>query len=169
MQSGATTVRSKARLAAGWTAIAALLLASCGGGGTATGQYSGTSTTTGTQTTMIPYTVNTFDKYAIYFQEMPRVGTGIFARDLNNDEIGALETRKGFVVRFVRDGSPAYHADILPGDIITHINGKPFDVADWLPALIGEAPIRLGVMRRSQLRSVTMIIPAEWRPTRPKE
>jgi uncharacterized protein GlcG (DUF336 family) len=41
MHNGVTTARSKTRLTAGWTAIAALLLASCGGGGTATTTPSG--------------------------------------------------------------------------------------------------------------------------------
>lgn len=138
-----------------------------GNGGTATAQYSGTSTTTGSQTTMIPFTINTYDKIAVYYQEMPRTGTGIYPRDLSNDEMRALGTRKGFVVQFVRDGSPAYQADLFPGDIVTHLNGKPFDYSDLVPALAGDAPLKLSVMRNGQMKQIEMIVPPEWRPVMP--
>ena len=136
--------------------------------GSATGTYSGTSTTYGSQTTFIPFTLNTFDKVAVYFKELPRRGSGISPRELNNEEMSALETRKGFVVRYVRDGSPAYHADILSGDIVTHLNDKPFEVSEWSSALAGKNPLKLTIVRKGQLRTISMMIPPDWRPASSK-
>lgn len=132
--------------------------------GSATGTYSGTSTTYGSQTTIIPFTINTFDKAALYFKEFPRSGSGISPRELNNEEISTLETRRGFVVLYVRDGSPAYNADILRGDIVTHLNDKPFEISDWSSALVGENPLKLTIVRNGQMRTILMTIPPDWRP-----
>jgi S1-C subfamily serine protease len=43
---------------------------------------------------------------------------------LNNDERRALQTNKGVVVRVVVDGTPAFDADLLVGDIITSVDGE---------------------------------------------
>lgn len=47
-----------------------------GTGGYASGTFNGTSTTYGSQTTMLPFTINTFSKFAVYFAEVPRKGCG---------------------------------------------------------------------------------------------
>lgn len=133
-----------------------------GSGGYAHGTYSGTTTTYGTQTTFIPYTINRFDKTAIYFKEIPRKGAGLKIRDLTNHEMAAIGTRHAFFVQFVRDGSPAYDADIFPGDVITQVNDDPVDAPHWRSAINGPQPMRVHVIRNGVPKNVVMTIPPEW-------
>lgn len=135
-----------------------------GSGGYASGTYSGTTTTYGTKTTYIPITVERFDKLAVFFQEVPRVGMGIYARELTADEMIALDTRKAIAVRFVRDGSPAYAADIFPGDIITHLNGQAVDPQVVQSAVTGAQPIKVHLFRKGQPRDLEMTIAPDWQP-----
>lgn len=133
-----------------------------GSGGYASGSYSGTTTTYGSQTTYFPITVNRYDKFAAYFAEVPRKGIGIKWRDLDATEMARLETRRGTVVQSVRDGSPSYHADILPGDIILRVNGEPFDPEKWWPA-VAEGKMLLSVDRSGKSREIEVTVPEEWR------
>jgi len=135
-----------------------------GSGGMATGNYSGTTTTYGTQTTYIPVTVERFGKIAAYFGEVPKYGAGIMPRELTQEEVSRLETRRAFAVRFVRDGSPAYYADILPGDLITQVNGQPYDISAWREATKSDRPFSIHIIRNGQPRDITLTIPVEWRP-----
>ena len=135
-----------------------------GSGGYAQGTYSGTTTTTGTQTTYIPITINRFRKTAIYFQEVPKTGLGVFSRELTPAEMQRLETRHAVAVRFVRDGSPAYAADIFPGDIITKINGQPVAPEVAKAAFTGPQPITLHVDRNGQQKDISVNVPPEWQP-----
>ncbi|HZU64588.1 MAG TPA: PDZ domain-containing protein [Novosphingobium sp.] len=135
-----------------------------GSGGYAHGTYSGTTTTYGTKTTYIPITVNRFSKAAIYFQEVPKIGFGVFSRELTPAEMQRLETRHAVAVRFVRDGSPAYVADIFPGDIITKINGLPVGTEVVKAALIGPQPVTLHVDRNGQQKDISVNVPPEWQP-----
>lgn len=134
-----------------------------GSGGSATGTYSGSSTTYGSQTTYLPFTINTYTKVAIYFVEEPKIGVGIYARQLTDAEVTRLETRRSLAVRFVRDGSPAYLADILPNDIILEINGKPADPQNWWIEILDENPDTLKIDRAGKIRELDLVVPPEWR------
>ncbi|GAY19714.1 hypothetical protein SFOMI_0234 [Sphingobium fuliginis] len=134
------------------------------GGRFATGTYSGTSTTYGSQTSYIPITVNRFDKMAVYFAEVPKTGIGVMTRDLTPEEVAALETRRAIAIRFVRDNSPAYLADILPGDIITQLDGQPFDGEKWKVAAVPGATLRVQIVRGGQRRLMNIPIAADWHP-----
>jgi len=132
-----------------------------GSGGYAQGTYSGTTTTYGTQTTFIPYRINRFDKTAIYFKEIPRKGVGLKIRDLTNQEMAALGTRHAFFVQFVRDGSPAYNADIFPGDMIVQVNGDPIDPVHWRQAVNGTQPMHIKVIRSGVPREIDVTVPPD--------
>ena len=135
-----------------------------GSGGYATGNYSGTTTTYGTQTTYLPITINRFDKMAVFLREAPKVGIGVYMRELTPEEIAHYETRRAVAVRSVRDGSPAYYADILPGDVIVQFNHMPADRENLREALKSEGPITMQLFRNGQARQIEMAVPAEWRP-----
>jgi PDZ domain len=135
-----------------------------GSGGYANGSYSGTTTTYGTQTTYIPVTVNRFDKNAVFFQEAPKSGTGIYTRELTPDEMIRLDTRRAFVVRFVRDASPAFNADVFPGDIVVSVNGQLADLETWNLAIRDNETLAVRILRNGQQREVKITIPADWKP-----
>lgn len=134
-----------------------------GSGGYVAGNYSGTSTTYGSTTTNIPYSVNRYDKFGIYFKEMPKHGIGVMYRELEPAEVTQLETRRAVAIISIRDGSPAYQADMLPGDIITSVNGEPADVETWRRAMTGAVEAKITFVRNGTTRELTIPIPPEWR------
>jgi len=95
-----------------------------GSGGYATGTYNGTSTTYSQQTSYMPYSVARYDQLAVYFVPLTRTGMGLLFRDITAQEAQGLGTQKAVAVAAVRRGSPAFDADILPGDIVTSIGGQ---------------------------------------------
>lgn len=95
-----------------------------GPGGPVTAYGSGTTTTYGTSTTMVPITVNRQDFGAAYFVKR-KWSFGIVPRDLTDDERRALQSNRGLAVRLVVEGTPAFNEDILPGDLVTEIDGLP--------------------------------------------
>lgn len=93
-----------------------------GTGGSA--NYSGTSTTYGT--TVVPLTTEQqrYNQAAVYFVKStrkPRVG--LVALDLTPELRKNLERNTGVIVDIVREESPAFIANVLPGDVIIEING----------------------------------------------
>jgi hypothetical protein len=97
-----------------------------GSGGVVNVYGSGVTTTYGSFTSMVPVTVNRMDYSAAFFVKM-KVRFGAFFRDLNDDERRAMQTNKGSVIRLVVDGSPAFSADLLAGDVITAVNGAQIE------------------------------------------
>lgn len=94
-----------------------------GAGGSVTAFGSGTTTTYGTNTTYIPITINRIDYGAVYFIKQHWT-LGVLWRDLNDAERQRMQTNKGVEVRLVVDDTPAFAADILPGDIIQAVDGE---------------------------------------------
>ncbi|MBB6598235.1 PDZ domain-containing protein [Luteimonas sp. MC1825] len=93
-----------------------------GSGGTVNAYGNSTTTTHGSKTTYIPMTVHRSDYGAVYFIKQ-RFNFGAFVRDLNDAERQALETNQGVVVLTIVDDTPAFRADILPGDVIIAFDG----------------------------------------------
>jgi membrane-associated protease RseP (regulator of RpoE activity) len=112
------------------------------GGGYAA--YNSTTTTVvpgGTTTQDIPYSVDRFDFQASYWAKKTKHMIGIYAKDLSDDLKRQLERNKGVVVNIVVKGTPAYEANILPGDVIIKIDGE--EVADFKD-LAAKSKIRTG-------------------------
>jgi S1-C subfamily serine protease len=85
-------------------------------------------------------------------------------RLLNPDEVARFETQRGFVVLAMRDGSPAYLANMLPGDVVLQVNGQQADTATWMAAAKSGNPLSVHLMRNGQPRDVVVTVPADWRP-----
>jgi PDZ domain len=135
-----------------------------GPGGQVGGTFGARTTTTGTQTTGIPFTVRRADQVAAFFCAVERKGSGVFGRPLDDAERITLGTNRGLKVLSVRDGSPAYDADIVPGDIITTVNGQPFALDAWNAAMRrppGEST-SIGISRGGAIRTVSVKIPGGW-------
>lgn len=93
-----------------------------GPNGSVTAYGSGTTTTYGTSTNYIPVTINRSDYSAIYFVKQ-RFNLGLFSRDLNDVERKGLQTNRGAIVFVVVDGTPAFNADVLVGDMVVSVDG----------------------------------------------
>lgn len=92
-----------------------------GSGGYAS--YSGTAYTTtyGTKTTYIPYTVHRSDYLATYWIKMKSPIFGIHIGDITPEIKKRIGSNKGLLVFAVIKGSPAFEADILKGNVLRKI------------------------------------------------
>jgi len=137
-----------------------------GSGGFATGNYSGTTTTYGTQTTYIPYSVDRYDQVAIFFAQLNRRGFGTLVNELTPDQKQQLGTNKAVAVVAVRRGSPAFMADIMPGDFLISVNGvETFDVDATMSAMnasMGKTS-SVSLIRNGHAITKTVAVPnGEW-------
>jgi len=82
----------------------------------------GNSTTTsyGTQTNMIPYSVERSEFGAVFLAKV-KGRLGVFVIALDDATRRRLETNQGVIVETVVEGSPAYLSDVIPGDVILKI------------------------------------------------
>jgi hypothetical protein len=105
-----------------------------GGYAQGTGTYSGTSTTTspGTfDTSYVPYSVQR-NSYGAVFLRKYHYLVGARWIPLNDEQRKLLQRNTGLVVKVVVEGTPAFIANILPGDILITIDGDAIVSSDWL-------------------------------------
>ena len=107
-----------------------------GSGGTASGNYSGSTTTYGTQTTYIPYSVDKYEQAGLFFAALERKKLGVMLDELSDEQRGVAGTNRAMRVTAVRTGSPAFLNDILAGDLLLSIGGRSvYDSASVRAAL----------------------------------
>lgn len=113
---------------------------------------SGTTTTYGTQTTYMPLAIHRVNYGAVYLVKRHFL-FGAIMRELNDAERQAIQSNKGAVVQLVVNGSSAFNADILPGDIITAADGQPIlsmpDFSQYIGAHAGQS-MTLDIIRGAQ-------------------
>ena len=88
--------------------------------------YSGTSTTYGT--TVVPITTQQqrYDQSAVFFVKSTRkLKFGVLVVDLPPELRSKYERNTGALIDIVVDESPAFAANVLPGDILIELNGTP--------------------------------------------
>lgn len=81
------------------------------------------TTTYGTQTTYIPYSVNRSDYLAVFYAKAKPPALGISTVEIPSDMRRSVGTNKGVLIFAVVKQSPAFYADVFRGDIIEKING----------------------------------------------
>ena len=88
------------------------------------GSFSGTALTTtyGTRTTYVPYSVERYDYFASYWIRMKPPVFGVHTRNLTPELRQKIGSNKGVYVLAVVRNSPAWSADVLKDDIITKIS-----------------------------------------------
>jgi hypothetical protein len=104
-----------------------------GYGGSASYYGSGTSTTYGSQTTYIPYSVDRYDYLATYWvkTDTSKLSLGVRWGDLTDEQKQAIGSNKGVDIIAVIKGTPAYYEDIIRGDVLKKINGDEiYDIKD---------------------------------------
>ncbi len=119
-----------------------------GAGAPVTAYGNATTTTHGSKTTYVPMTVNRSDFGAVFFVKQ-RVNFGAFTRDLNDTERQDLQTNQGAVVVTIIDDTPAFRADVLPGDVISAIDGATVPNAQGFTRMMGE--------RKGQAITITLV------------
>jgi len=97
--------------------------------------YSGSSTSTiyGTKTTYIPYSRNRYDYLATYWVKQKPLTLGVSCDNLSPVIKKEIGSNKGVIILAVVRDAPAYHADILQGDVIKKIND--IEITDTLKFL----------------------------------
>jgi len=136
------------------------------------GNYSGfaNSTTYGTQTTYVPYSVDRYDQSAVYFAKgKPRVFGAIFAEAPPPALTKQAGTNKGVYVSYVVQNTPAFYADVLEGDLILSVNGSdvysPQQLLDLFKSLAGQRVTVVLFRHGKTLRGdITLASPTENAP-----
>jgi hypothetical protein len=102
------------------------------------GRYSGTATTKtyGSDTVYVPYSVNRYDYFASYWVKDSPPIFGTHVRDLTPELRRKIGSNKGLLIIAVINGSPAFNADILGGDILKTIDDiEIFNIENFQEAL----------------------------------
>jgi hypothetical protein len=106
-----------------------------GPAGTVNVYGTGTTTTQGTQTIMMPYSVSRSDFLAVFLVKF-KLRLGISFDPLDNADRMRLETNSGVKVTRVIDGSPAFLADIFPGDILLAFENEKIQTVEQFKRLL---------------------------------
>ena len=112
-----------------------------GSGGYAygSGNYSGTATTTtqGTlQTQYVPYQRQIHEYGATFWKRMKTGVLGLRLGPIPDNLKATLERNTGGYVRAVTEGSPAFKANILRGDVLVQIADKSFATVEEFMAIL---------------------------------
>jgi len=97
------------------------------------GNYNGTATTTtpGTYSTQaMPVTVHTYQYQAAFFRKHKPLLFGVLGRPTTEDIRKKLEINTGLIAELIETGSPAFHANILEGDVLLKMNGEVLSSGD---------------------------------------
>ena len=95
-------------------------------GGQGSSTFSGSATTRGTIAVPITTTERRFDQATVYFVKSTRkVRFGLFVADLPIELGVQLERNTGALIENVIEGSPAFVANVIPGDVLIELTGVP--------------------------------------------
>ena len=134
-----------------------------GGGMPTYGTYSGTTTYYGTQTSYVPYSVDRYEQFALFFSPAPPRILGALMAPMTDAMKQAVGSNKGVAIRAVMNRSPAYQADLNPGDVILSIDGtETVDIPtaqNLIRQKIGE-DMDLQIFRSGKSFSKHVLVPA---------
>ncbi len=91
---------------------------------------------------------------------------GVQIRDVAREEVAELKLPRpgGAFVNNVLNGSSAQKAGILPGDVITALNGRDIDQSSMLPPMVGALPpgvkVSVDLYREGKAKTVTVELTA---------
>lgn len=100
-----------------------------------TGQYNGMSTTRGSgtyTTTDVPVTIRRYDYDAGFWRKGRPPILGVTVVNLPDELRMALKRNTGVLIKIVIDDSPAFRANVVPGDILIKIDETLIDSANQL-------------------------------------
>lgn len=113
-----------------------------------------------TRAQTIPQTYNLFNTYAFYLCKGTSDRVGLFLREMNSAEKQKVETNRGAVVIATLKSSPAYHAELLPNDIILKCNDRQFSsLQELVEQLTQSGEYHLQIRRNDKNLLQTIRIP----------
>ena len=122
----------------------------------------GTATTYGTM--VVPMSSNTrrYDQFGIYFAKLngtPRYG--IQGRDLTVDLRRELGRNTGMLIEVVGEDTPVFYANVIAGDVLIRLDGKPVLDREGAIALLGAVPesadiVVMTVVRNGEEKDITV-------------
>ena len=130
------------------------------GSSSTSGIYQGTSTTLGTKQVPITTQQHRYDQNAVYLVKSNKKWKfGMGVADFNSSQRFELETNTGAIIDFVIEGSPAFYANLIPGDILISVDGKQIINANHASQLMNSvSPTKtsseLIVIRKGKTKSI---------------
>lgn len=126
------------------------------------GQYfygSGTTRSSGSFSNQyVPYSVDLHEYTVLYLvKSKEKLRFGIRFRELNSSEKQRLESNKGVAIHVVVNGSPAYDANLLEGDLVTAIGGQSVTDSESLVSLLNEIPagiVKFQIIRKGESKVI---------------
>lgn len=112
------------------------------GSGSTNATYSGTTTTYGSK--VVPYTTQQrrYDQSAVFLVKSNlKLKFGLFLDDLPPEMRSQLQRNTGAIVQLVAEDSPAFYANILPGDVLIALDGVPIRNMEHAGQLMGATDI----------------------------
>lgn len=121
----------------------------------------------GTRSATLPVVVQDerFDQQAVFFAESTRrPRCGLFLGSLSSEDRRVSRRASGAMITNIATGTPAFDADILPGDLLLAVNGMPVSDGDQAQELLKSvekdgAVLSLTIYRRGSERVVRVTIP----------
>ena len=129
--------------------------------GMATANGSGTATTYGSQTNIVPLSIPRYEFLAVYLIKA-RIWFGTMYNAVTPQQAQEAGSVDAVQLTVIVHGSPAAEAGLLPGDIVTQIDGRPVDGAQaFMTALRADAGLNayLTVIRNGTTLSKAVHLP----------
>lgn len=126
------------------------------------GQYSGETKTYSKTVVPINKKQNRYDQAAVYFvKSNQKMKFGFGLKELPDSLKKHLERNSGLLVDIVYDNTPAYIANVLVGDVIISIDGKPIynhQTANVIfkEYVTGQGEIELKVIRDNKIKLIKL-------------
>lgn len=124
-----------------------------GFGGTVNAYGTGSTTTYGSNTLYVPYSVRRSDYFALYFIKT-KSKIGAYVEPIDDETKKKLQSNAGVRVFIVAEDSPAFDANILPGDILLSLDGTPIKSVENYQELLQKtsgATIQLSIYRDGKI------------------
>lgn len=131
-----------------------------GSGGWATGTYSGSTSTYvpgDTSTHSVPYSVDRYDFGASYWIKKTKFYFGAYYTDIPSQLRSSLQRNQGVLITLIVKRSPAWEANLLPGDVVIQANGHAVgdnqDFTNLISGYTGQI-VTLTVLRNGESKTV---------------
>ena len=131
-----------------------------GSGGSATAYGNATTTTYGSETVMIPYSQAQYESGALFLARR-KYQFGAQFNPVPSEITQRVGKNGGLLIVTVVQGTPAYNADILEGDVIWSIDGMKLDMDNFNPILTSKLgnEMKIELYRGDKFLTKSLTIP----------